>query len=33
MLREFKHRGNIEPALAPMLAREALLLHTTLEIS
>ena len=33
MLREFKHRGDIEPAPALMLAREALLLHTMVEIS
>jgi hypothetical protein len=33
MLREFKHRGDIEPGPALMLAREALLLHTTLKIS
>jgi hypothetical protein len=33
MVREFKHRGDIEPALAPVLAREALLLHTTVKIS
>ena len=29
----FKHRGDVEPALAPVLAREALLLHTMLKIS
>jgi hypothetical protein len=33
MLAAFKHRGDLEPAHAPMLAREALLLHTTLKIS
>ena len=33
MLQEFKHTGEVEPAPAPMLAREALLLHTTLKIS
>ena len=30
---EFNHKADVEPALAAVLAREALLLHTTLKIS